>query len=165
MSIATNNVSRKRVKQKLVQIYGSTCFYCQKHFQPEELTFDHYIPRALLRGLKNNLRLSCKRCNTAKGHLLPEMFLKRLDKQMNSKKGYVLNKLIRILLPKFLFAYYRRHLNKKGYLEKFCAWCGYSYTHGDYLQRGSDRWNDGTSTICRPLCNEAKQMGISFGDK
>lgn len=51
------------------QLGHGVCYHCQKRFSSAELTMDHLIP--LARGgtsSKNNVVVSCKPCNTAKGH-------------------------------------------------------------------------------------------------
>lgn len=45
------------------------CYHCENKFPPSELTMDHLIPIA--RGGKSdkkNCVVSCKQCNTKKGH-------------------------------------------------------------------------------------------------
>lgn len=47
-----------------------TCYHCGKRFSVEELTMDHLIP--IVRGgtsSRNNVVVSCKPCNSQKGHL------------------------------------------------------------------------------------------------
>ena len=49
------------------------CQYCSNHFEEEQLTIDHVIPRS--RGGKNswsNLVTACKKCNQKKGNRTPE---------------------------------------------------------------------------------------------
>jgi 5-methylcytosine-specific restriction enzyme A len=46
------------------------CYHCGQKFLPTELTMDHLIP--VVRGgatSKNNVVVSCKPCNSAKGYL------------------------------------------------------------------------------------------------
>lgn len=47
------------------------CYHCEGRFKSEELTMDHLIPIAR-GGLSNkkNCVVSCKACNTKKGHRL-----------------------------------------------------------------------------------------------
>ncbi|MGE0762220.1 MAG: HNH endonuclease [Bdellovibrionales bacterium] len=45
------------------------CYHCGERFSGEELSMDHLIP--IVRGgvsSKNNVVVSCKPCNSAKGH-------------------------------------------------------------------------------------------------
>lgn len=52
------------------QIGQGRCYHCGGQFHKEELTMDHLIP--MVRGgtsSKNNVVVSCKPCNSAKGHL------------------------------------------------------------------------------------------------
>lgn len=60
------------------------CYYCGKHFRPEQLTMDHLVPIA--RGghsSKGNIVPCCKECNTKKNTLLPvewQEYLQSLSK-------------------------------------------------------------------------------------
>ncbi len=59
---------RRRKKRSLLKRYGSTCYYCEGRFNPDDLTLDHVIPR--MRGGSNklsNLVLACEPCNRDKG--------------------------------------------------------------------------------------------------
>ena len=54
------------------KLAACTCYYCQGHFKPRELTMDHLQP--LARGgssSKGNLVTACKACNNKKKNLLP----------------------------------------------------------------------------------------------
>lgn len=52
-----------------------TCFYCGVQVTKKTRSLDHYIPRSK-GGLTtpNNIVVSCKNCNLAKGDKLPEDF-------------------------------------------------------------------------------------------
>lgn len=66
---------RKRVQFCGTNVYqrdGFCCQYCGGSFVPEELTFDHVLPRS--RGGRAewcNIVTSCKPCNLAKGDRTP----------------------------------------------------------------------------------------------
>lgn len=58
---------------------GGFCNACGHHFQPQNLTFDHIIPRS--RGGTShisNLQLLCGSCNSTKGDRSQEFLLARL---------------------------------------------------------------------------------------
>ena len=60
-------------KQKLQK---GKCFYCEKIFKPQELSMEHLTP--LVRGgltVKNNIVLSCKKCNFEKKHQMVKCYL------------------------------------------------------------------------------------------
>lgn len=64
--------SRKEIVEDLIEQYGSVCFYCQRELMFEDITLDHYIPRAA--GGSNdlgNLRPSCFPCNNWKADRVP----------------------------------------------------------------------------------------------
>jgi 5-methylcytosine-specific restriction protein A len=53
------------------QIGPGVCYHCKNKFKKHELTMDHLIP--LARGgktAKNNVVVSCKKCNTERGYKL-----------------------------------------------------------------------------------------------
>ena len=48
------------------------CYYCERRFQPSELTMDHVVP--IVRGgssARSNVVPCCKECNTRKRDCLP----------------------------------------------------------------------------------------------
>lgn len=56
------------------------CFYCDKPFNPRDLTMDHVVP--IVRGgrsTKGNVVAACKECNNQKKHLLPMEWQEYLD--------------------------------------------------------------------------------------
>lgn len=62
------------------QLGTRKCYHCQCQFPLEELTMDHLIP--IIRGgtsSKNNVVVSCKACNSAKGHLTRAELAMRSD--------------------------------------------------------------------------------------
>ena len=53
------------------QVGQGKCYHCEERFTKDLLTMDHLVPVA--RGgksTKNNCVVSCKECNSAKGHKL-----------------------------------------------------------------------------------------------
>jgi 5-methylcytosine-specific restriction endonuclease McrA len=63
------------------------CHYCQKKFDPKDLTMDHIVPIA--RGgksTKGNIVPACKQCNVNKKLDTPvEQLFKLLEKEKNDK--------------------------------------------------------------------------------
>lgn len=71
------------------QIGKGVCYHCEGKFPIEELTMDHLIPIA--RGGKSdkkNCVVSCKECNTKKGHKTrAEMALEALATDSDENSG------------------------------------------------------------------------------
>lgn len=68
MSNMTPDQKRKR-KNRLLEEYGNRCHWCKRRFPPEQLTFEHLIPKS--KGGPNsywNLRLACFPCNFGRHH-------------------------------------------------------------------------------------------------
>jgi len=56
------------------------CYYCHRHFPPDDLTMDHLVP--LARGgrtTRGNCVPCCKECNSRKKYLLPVEWQEYLD--------------------------------------------------------------------------------------
>ena len=82
------NYNSPENKKLLYGEQGGFCNACGHHFQPQNLTFDHIIPRS--RGGTrhiSNLQLLCGSCNSTKGDHPQEFLLARL-----LDKGYVKQK-------------------------------------------------------------------------
>ena len=82
------NYNSPENKKLLYGEQGGFCNACGHHFQPQNLTFDHIIPRS--RGGTShisNLQLLCGSCNSTKGDRPQEFLLARL-----LDKGYVKQK-------------------------------------------------------------------------
>ncbi len=63
------------------------CYYCRKHFPPDELTMDHLVP--LIRGgrtNKGNVVPCCKECNSRKKYLLPIEWEAYLEKMKHEEE-------------------------------------------------------------------------------
>jgi 5-methylcytosine-specific restriction endonuclease McrA len=66
-----NSKQKHKKKQKLIDDYGSSCWWCGKVLTSEKLTIDHLRP--LSRGGSDdleNLRLTCFSCNNSRGNSL-----------------------------------------------------------------------------------------------
>lgn len=58
------------------------CYYCEKTFNPADLTMDHLVP--VIRGgrsVQGNVVPACKECNTKKKYLLPMEWEEYLETQ------------------------------------------------------------------------------------
>ncbi len=66
-----NCKQKRKKKQKLIDEYGSYCWWCGQYVTEELLTIEHLYPQS--RGGSNsfeNLRLSCFQCNNFRGNSL-----------------------------------------------------------------------------------------------
>jgi 5-methylcytosine-specific restriction endonuclease McrA len=66
-----NTQQKRKKKQKLLDEFGSLCFWCGRKFPLDKLTLDHLKPKS--RGGSNsdeNLRLTCCPCNQSRGNSL-----------------------------------------------------------------------------------------------
>lgn len=66
------NCKQKRSKKhKLVDLYGSCCWWCRQYIPIDKLTIEHVLPKS--RGGSNsfeNLKLACFSCNNKRGNSL-----------------------------------------------------------------------------------------------
>lgn len=76
----TNSKKRRKLKQKVIAVWGLACFYCAKPLTQETVTMDHYWPSKLccdfnlpgwLREHVSNKRPACIDCNNKKGDEIP----------------------------------------------------------------------------------------------
>lgn len=71
-SVERHRPKVKRSKRSLFERDSFTCQYCNKRFQPDELTVDHVLPKSLGGTMDwSNSVTSCKACNNAKGNKMP----------------------------------------------------------------------------------------------
>lgn len=64
--------SRRKVVEDLVAAYGQACFYCKRAIDFDDLTIDHYIPKAAGGpDTFENLRPACFKCNQEKADRVP----------------------------------------------------------------------------------------------
>lgn len=82
------SLKNRSKKSKLLELYGSRCFYCGTELPIESLDIEHVIPR--ISGGNNNienLRLSCTKCNSSKGvYSLTEWAWRLLAKYEKAEK-------------------------------------------------------------------------------
>ena len=77
--------------------YGTPCRYCETRLDIGNIVCDHIEP--LSNGgcsIKKNLQIICSRCNTRKGNISHQDYIKLLtflEKQSDDLKSYVLRKL------------------------------------------------------------------------
>ncbi|WP_445631233.1 HNH endonuclease [Nostoc sp. DSM 114167] len=75
-----NPKQKRNMKQQLIDLYGSHCWWCCQNLPQKNLTFDHLLPKS--RGGSNffeNLRLSCFPCNNSRGNSLYPPGSKKLN--------------------------------------------------------------------------------------
>lgn len=80
ISVSEDEIKRERAKARTLRktrwwkqrLARGDCYYCGRHFSPDELSMDHIVP--IIRGgktTKNNVAAVCKECNNKKRYLLP----------------------------------------------------------------------------------------------
>jgi len=90
-------INSKDLKELFFKFYGKECRYCDKILKINTIVCDHIVP--LTKGgdsTKQNLQLICRSCNSRKGPLNEEDFLKIvkwISKQSMEVKQYLLRKL------------------------------------------------------------------------
>jgi 5-methylcytosine-specific restriction endonuclease McrA len=91
------DISSKDLKELFLVLYGKECRYCDKILRINTIVCDHIVP--LSKGgdsTRENLQLICRSCNSRKGPLKEEDFLKIvkwISKQSMEVKDYLLRKL------------------------------------------------------------------------
>jgi 5-methylcytosine-specific restriction protein A len=87
------HMKKERAKAKLLRetqwwkqrLAKGICHYCEKKFDPSQLTMDHIIPVG--RGghsAKGNVVVACKACNTHKKHLTPAELILMNEPRLNN---------------------------------------------------------------------------------
>ena len=67
------------LRRRIIERDGLHCVYCDEDLSSAEIHMDHVIPES--RGGEtnyNNLQVTCRKCNLAKGVLSEEEFMQRL---------------------------------------------------------------------------------------
>lgn len=73
--IAKEKVKARELRKKQwwkSQVDRGVCYYCGEKVAAAEITMDHVVP--IIRGgksTKGNIVAACKKCNSAKKHMLP----------------------------------------------------------------------------------------------
>ena len=78
------------LRRRIIERDGLHCVYCDEDLSSAEIHMDHVIPES--RGghtTYNNLQVTCRKCNLAKGTLSEEEFTQRL----RNRAVNILNKL------------------------------------------------------------------------
>jgi 5-methylcytosine-specific restriction endonuclease McrA len=71
-----------RLRRQVTKRDGYHCVYCDEDLTHKEIHLDHVIPES--QGgptTYDNLQVTCKKCNTAKGILTEEEFVSKLRKR------------------------------------------------------------------------------------
>jgi 5-methylcytosine-specific restriction endonuclease McrA len=75
--IHMNSKQRQSKKRKLINLYGSCCWWCRHRMSMDTLTIDHLHPKS--RGGSDsleNLRPACSPCNRSRGNSLFPPYVK-----------------------------------------------------------------------------------------
>ncbi len=67
-SLSTSRDAYLETRRWLLKQHGPVCAYCGQRYDPDTMTLDHVTPRKGQKAYdrRDNLVLSCKRCNSAK---------------------------------------------------------------------------------------------------
>lgn len=70
------------IRKKVIERDGFHCVYCDEDLTNSEIHLDHVVPESQ-GGLTtlNNLQVTCRKCNTAKGVLNEQEFMNRLRRR------------------------------------------------------------------------------------
>lgn len=73
------------LRKTVIDRDGYYCVYCDDDLHDKEIHLDHIIPEAKGGSTTlNNLQVTCRKCNTSKGTLTEEEFIRRLrNRAMN----------------------------------------------------------------------------------
>ena len=69
----------RNLRQRIIERDGARCVYCDDDLSSAEIHMDHVIPES--QGGEttyNNLQVTCRKCNLAKGVLTESEFTQRL---------------------------------------------------------------------------------------
>jgi len=80
----------RNLRQRIIERDGLRCVYCDEDLSDAEIHMDHVIPES--QGGEttyNNLQVTCRKCNLAKGVLTESEFTQRL----RNRASNILNRL------------------------------------------------------------------------
>jgi len=80
----------RNLRQRVIERDGTRCVYCDEDLSSAEIHMDHVIPES--QGGEttyNNLQVTCRKCNLAKGILTESEFTQRLK----TRAANILNRL------------------------------------------------------------------------
>jgi len=80
----------RNLRQRIIERDGLRCVYCDEDLADAEIHMDHVIPES--QGGEttyNNLQVTCRKCNLAKGVLTESEFTQRL----RNRAANILNRL------------------------------------------------------------------------
>ena len=80
----------RNLRQRVIERDGPRCVYCDEDLNSAEIHMDHVIPES--QGGEttyNNLQVTCRKCNLAKGVLTESEFTQRL----RTRASNILNRL------------------------------------------------------------------------
>jgi 5-methylcytosine-specific restriction endonuclease McrA len=80
----------RNLRQRIIERDGPRCVYCDEDLSSAEIHMDHVIPES--QGGEttyNNLQVTCRKCNLAKGVLTESEFTQRL----RTRASNILNRL------------------------------------------------------------------------
>jgi len=70
------------IRRRVIERDGLTCVYCDEDLTDQEIHLDHVIPESQGGSTTfDNLQVTCRRCNLAKGILTEDEFVRRLRRR------------------------------------------------------------------------------------
>jgi 5-methylcytosine-specific restriction endonuclease McrA len=70
------------IRRQVIERDGLFCVYCDDDLTDQEVHLDHIVPESQGGATTyDNLQVTCRRCNTAKGILTEEEFVSKLRKR------------------------------------------------------------------------------------
>ena len=80
----------RNLRQRIIERDGAWCVYCDEDLSSAEIHMDHVIPESQGGATTyNNLQVTCRKCNLAKGVLTESEFTQRL----RTRASNILNRL------------------------------------------------------------------------
>lgn len=74
-----------KLRQMVIERDGYYCVYCDEDLHDSEIHLDHVIPESQGGPTSyNNLQVTCRKCNLAKGTLTEDEFVSRLRRRANN---------------------------------------------------------------------------------
>ena len=72
----------RNLRQRIIERDGPRCVYCDEDLSSAEIHMDHVIPESQGGTTDfNNLQVTCRKCNLAKGVLTESVFTDRLKQR------------------------------------------------------------------------------------
>ena len=81
----TSSEAKRLWRRSIKEYFDSTCIYCGKTYDINDLTIDHVHPRCRGGGDVNNAVCACLKCNQEKGSQDWRFFMERFDNPLRKQ--------------------------------------------------------------------------------